>query len=89
MTMSAENETKTDHITVYATTWCGDCHRAKRVLDRHAAPYRWIDVDEDEEAAGEVLRINRGLRSVPTILFPDGTVLVEPSDAELEAKLAG
>ena len=87
MTMPAKNET--DHITVYATTWCGDCHRAKRVLDRHAAKYRWIDVDQDEEAAGEVLRINRGLRSVPTILFPDGSVLVEPSDAELEAKLAG
>jgi mycoredoxin len=85
--MSAENET--DHITVYATTWCGDCHRAKGVLDRSAARYRWIDVDEDEEAAGEVLRINRGLRSVPTIVFPDGSVLVEPSDAELEAKLAG
>ena len=76
-------------ITVYATTWCGDCHRAKRVLDRNDARYRWIDVDRDEEAAGEVLRINRGMRSVPTILFPDGSVLVEPSDAELEAKLAG
>jgi mycoredoxin len=85
--MPAQSET--DRITVYATTWCGDCHRARRVLDRHSARYRWIDVDQDEEAAGEVLRINRGLRSVPTILFPDGSVLVEPSDAELEAKLAG
>jgi mycoredoxin len=76
-------------ITVYATTWCGDCHRAKRVLDRLGASYRWVDVDEDPEAAAEVIRINRGLRSVPTILFPDGTVLTEPSDPELEAKLAG
>jgi mycoredoxin len=59
------------------------------VLDRHGAPYRWIDVDEDHDAAEKVIRINHGLRAVPTILFPDGTVLTEPSDAELSAKLAG
>jgi mycoredoxin len=76
-------------ITVYATTWCGDCHRAKRVLDRHRVAYRWIDVDEDDGAAAEVIRLNRGYRSVPTIVFPDGSILTEPSDPELEAKLAG
>jgi mycoredoxin len=76
-------------ITVYATTWCGDCHRAKRVLDRLGVSYTWIDVDQDPGAAAEVIKINRGYRSVPTILFPDGSVLVEPSDPELEAKLAG
>jgi len=78
-----------EEITVYATTWCGDCHRAKRVLDRHDARYRWVDVDRDPEAAAEVIRINRGLRTVPTILFPDGSVMVEPTDRELEEKLAG
>ena len=78
-----------DEIVVYSTTWCADCRRAKRVLDRHGARYRWIDVDEDEEAAAKVIRINHGLRVVPTILFPDGTILTEPSDEELEAKLAG
>jgi mycoredoxin len=78
-----------EQITVYATTWCGDCHRAKRVLDRLGVRYRWIDVDDDPEAAAEVIRINHGYRTVPTILFPDGSVLTEPSDPELEAKLAG
>ena len=77
-----------DEITVYATSWCGDCHRARRVLDRHGASYRWIDLDEDEDATREVIRINRGRRTVPTILFPDGSVLVEPTDAELSEKLA-
>ena len=78
-----------DEIVVYSTTWCGDCRRAKRVLDRHGARYRWIDVDADHEAAEKVIRINRGMRVVPTILFPDGTILTEPSDAELSAKLTG
>ena len=77
-----------DEIVVYSTSWCGDCRRARRVLDRHGARYRWIDVDEDESAARRVIRINNGLRTVPTILFPDGSILIEPSDAELSAKLA-
>ena len=74
-------------ITVYGAMWCGDCRRAKRVLDRHGAAYRWIDVEQDPDAADRVREINRGLRVIPTILFPDGTILVEPSDEELTAKL--
>jgi mycoredoxin len=77
-----------DQIVVYSTEWCADCRRARRVLDRHGARYRWVDVDDDPEAADKVIRINHGLRVVPTILFPDGTILTEPSDAELAAKLA-
>ena len=77
-----------DEIVVYSTTWCSDCRRAKRVLDRFGARYRWVDVDEDEAAADRVVRINRGLRVVPTILFPDGTIMTEPSDEELARKLA-
>ena len=75
-------------ITVYATPWCGDCHRARRVLERLGARYRWIDVEQDAEAEAAAVRLNGGQRKVPTILFPDGSVLVEPSDDELEAKLA-
>jgi mycoredoxin len=78
-----------EEITVFATTWCGDCHRAKRVLDRNRARYRWIDVDRDADAAERAVSISGGRRRVPTILFPDGSVLVEPSDGELEAKLTG
>ncbi len=74
-------------IIMYGTAWCGDCVRSKRLLDRYGVVYRWIDIDQDLEAQARVIEINAGLRSVPTIVFPDGSVLVEPSDPELAAKL--
>ncbi len=70
---------------MYATTWCGDCRMAKRWFDAHSIPYDYINIETDECAAAEVLRINRGMHSVPTIVFPDGSVLVEPSARELAA----
>jgi mycoredoxin len=73
-------------IKMYATTWCGDCRMAKRWFDAHGIPYDYINIETDESAAAEVLRINRGMRSVPTIVFPDGSVLVEPNARELAAK---
>ncbi|MBI4496894.1 MAG: hypothetical protein HY689_03205 [Chloroflexi bacterium] len=74
-------------IIVYGTAWCGDCRRAKRVLDQRQVPYTWVDIDADRRAEAEVLRLNGGMRSVPTMVFPDGSVLVEPSDRELAARL--
>jgi glutaredoxin len=61
---------------------------AKHVLDTREIAYEYIDIDLAPEAAELVQRINGGYRSVPTILFPDGRVLVEPSRLELEAALA-
>lgn len=78
----------TPQIVMFSTQWCGDCRRAKRVFAAQGVAYTEIDIDRDEDAAERVMRINRGLRSVPTILFPDGSSLVEPSTAALEAKLA-
>jgi mycoredoxin len=75
-------------ITVYGTRSCGDCHVATAVLDAEGALYRWIDLDRDPAAAEAVIAINGGYRSVPTILFPDGRVLVEPSRRELSAALS-
>ena len=74
-------------VIMYGTLWCGDCHRSKAFLDEHGIAYEFIDIDEDPAAATIVERIQRGGRSVPTILFPDGATLIEPSDAELGAKL--
>ncbi|MBI4496407.1 MAG: NrdH-redoxin [Chloroflexi bacterium] len=76
-----------DHITMYGTTWCPDCTRSKRLLDRHQVPYTWVNIDEDPTAAALVMRLNQGRRIVPTIVFPDGSVLAEPSDPELARKL--
>lgn len=75
-------------ITMYSTTWCGDCRRAKRVFTDFGVPYREINIEDDEDAAELVQTLNNGMRSVPTIVFPDGSVLVEPSSAALAAVLA-
>jgi mycoredoxin len=76
-----------DPITVYGTTWCKDCHLAKAVLRLNGADYRWVDIDRDPPAVEVVLRLNQGRKTVPTIVFPDGRVLIEPSRRELEAAL--
>lgn len=74
-------------IIMYAAEWCGDCRRAKRVMESLNVPYEYINIDGDEAAAAEVVRLNQGSRSIPTILFPDGSVLVEPSNSVLTQKL--
>lgn len=70
-------------ITLYGAPWCSDCRHASRWFDARGIIYNYINIDHDPQAAAQVLRINGGLRSVPTIVFPDGTVLVEPSYQEL------
>ncbi len=77
-----------ERIVMYATAWCGDCRRAKRMFNALGVPYTEIDIDREPAAAETVMRLNSGNRSVPTIIFPDGSRLVEPSNAALEAKLA-
>lgn len=74
-------------IIVYGTTWCGDCRRARRFLDNHEIDYEWININQDREAEAYVRQVNHGNRSVPTIVFPDGSILVEPSNLQLARKL--
>jgi mycoredoxin len=76
-----------EQIVMYTTQWCGDCYRAKQVMNSLQVPYKEIDISHDPEAANLVVRLNRGNRSVPTIVFPDGSVLTEPKTATLVAKL--
>ena len=78
-----------EQICVYGTDWCGDTIRARRCLARLVIEYTWFNIDKDKDAGSFVERINKGKRSVPTILFPDGSILVEPGDAELEKKCRG
>lgn len=75
-------------IVMYTTRWCGDCRRAKRIFAALNVPYAEVNIEEDKSAAEFVMRVNGGWQSVPTILFPDGTMLIEPANATLEAKLA-
>ncbi len=71
-------------IQFYGADWCGDCRRSKQFLDSKNISYDYIDIETDPDAAAEVVKINKGLRSIPTIVFPNGEVLVEPSNEELE-----
>jgi len=74
-------------IIIYGTEWCGDCFRTRQFLKSHSISYDFFNIDRDRDAEQFVLKANRGMRSVPTIVFEDGTMLVEPSNRELAIKL--
>lgn len=74
-------------ITLYGAHWCPDCRRAKQFLGEHQIPYAWVDIEQDAAAEQFVIEKNAGKRIIPTIVFEDGSILVEPSNAELAAKL--
>jgi thioredoxin reductase (NADPH) len=70
-------------ITVYGASWCPDCRRAKQFLGSHRISYRWVDLEQFPEMVAEVERRNGGKRIIPTIVFPDGSHVAEPSNDEL------
>src|SRR5437763_16046234 len=78
-----------DHvdITVYGAPWCSDCKRAKKFLGEQRIHYHWVDVEQDATGLALVEQVNRGKRIIPTTFFEDASTLVEPSNAELAAKL--
>ena len=85
--MSSKKQKAVQSIRLYSTTWCGDCRRSKRFLQEHQIDFEEIDIEKNPEAAAVVISLNHGMRSVPTIVFPDGSVLVEPSNTALANKL--
>lgn len=74
-------------FTMYSTPWCGYCHRLKAQLDREGIEYAHVDITEDPSAAELVESVNGGNQTVPTLVFPDGTALTNPSLAEVKAQL--
>lgn len=78
---------RSDVILAYTASWCADCHRTKFFLDEYGIDYIEIDVDEDADGLAFVKRANQGHRVVPTLVFPDGTIFVEPPNAALATKL--
>jgi thioredoxin reductase (NADPH) len=74
-------------ITIYGAYWCPDCRRSKQFLGEHQIPYKWVDIEQDKAGETYVLQKNDGKRIIPTIEFEDGSILVEPSNAELAVKL--
>ena len=78
---------KIPEITIYGAHWCPDCRRSKQFLGEHQIPYKWVDIEQDAAGEAYVLKINKGKRIIPTIVFKDQSLLVEPSNAEMAAKL--
>jgi glutaredoxin len=78
---------KPSTIIMYSTDWCADCKRAKSFFDEHHVQYENINIEEDLNCVSFVKTLNNGKRIIPTIIFPDGEIFVEPSNAQLEAKL--
>jgi mycoredoxin len=75
-------------LTMYSTSYCGYCRRLASQLDREGIAYRVVDIAQDPAAASYVSDVNGGNRTVPTVRFPDGSALTNPSVAEVKSKLA-
>ena len=75
-------------IIMYGADWCSDCRRSKKLLDGMGVDYEYIDVEAIESAADEARAISERT-NIPVVAFSDGTHFVEPSDAELRAKVEG
>lgn len=78
---------ETKELVVYGTRWCGSSGSVKRYLDANSIPYTWVDIDQSKEGRAFVLKVTGGFASVPTIAFPDGSVMIEPSKIALHKKL--
>jgi len=85
-TMTEQHTINPPQIVMYTTEFCADCLRAKKFFEVNEISYRRIGLEGNEAATNFVIQLNNGYRSVPTIVCPDGTILVEPSWEELKAK---
>ena len=74
-------------LTIYSTTWCGPCIRLKAQLDRVGIGYEIIDIEVHPEAAEFVMAVNGGSQTVPTVEFPDGSTLTNPSVIAVQERL--
>lgn len=76
-------------LTIYTTDWCGFCLRLKHGLDREGIAYDEVNIERQPDAAELVMAVNGGNRTVPTLVFPDGSALTNPSVQQVKAKLSG
>ncbi len=75
-------------VTMYSTVWCGYCRRLKDQMEREGITYQVVDIEDDPTAAELVMSVNGGNQTVPTLVFPDGSALTNPSLAQVKDKLA-
>jgi len=76
-------------LTMYTTTWCGYCVRLKAGLKGAGIAFEEVNIEEHPDAADFVMSVNGGNRTVPTVLFPDGSALTNPSITQVHERLAG
>ena len=74
-------------VTMYTTTWCGYCFRLKKLMQREGIAFAEVDIEADESAAEIVMSANGGNRTVPTLVFADGTALSNPSLEQVKSQL--
>lgn len=82
----ATEPTKETGITVFGADWCRDCRRTKAQLEELGVDFRYIDLIAEPDAV-EVAKEISGRMNIPVVLYPDATHHVEPSNADVEAKL--
>ena len=71
---------------MFGAEWCRDCRRSKALLEKLGIDYDYVDLEAVEDGADQAKAIS-GRTNIPVVVFPDGTHQVEPTDAELQAKL--
>ncbi len=76
-----------ENITLYGTDWCSDCKRSKKFLGEQRIQYKYVNIENDQEGQAFVQKVQNGGMTIPTIVFDDGSLLIEPTNAELAAKL--
>ena len=74
-------------VTMYTTQWCGYCVRLKKMMQREGIDFAEVDIENDATAADLVMQANGGNRTVPTLLFRDGTALTNPSIDQVKSQL--
>jgi mycoredoxin len=79
--------TAPDQVTMYSTPWCGYCRRLKTQMEREGIEYLEVDIEADPAAADYVMTVNGGNQTVPTLVFPDGSALTNPSLAQVKDRL--
>jgi mycoredoxin len=71
---------------MFGAQWCIDCRRTKKQLDELGISYEYVDLEADP-AAADVAREISGRTQIPVVVYPDSSHHVEPSNADVEAKL--
>jgi glutaredoxin len=79
--------TGSNNIIVFGADWCGDCRQAKAWLRDNNVPFTDVDVEHDTDARRRAVELAKGRKNIPVVVLPDGSVLIEPTDAELAKAL--